>query len=65
MPSLTQFTVCLWVKTNATTDGTPFSYAVPGEHNEIVILGVRNPGIYIAGGSSRYIFAGKNDEMSR
>ena len=55
MPSLTQFTVCLWVRTNVTTAGTPFSYAVPGQQNEIVILGVRNPSIYIAGGSSRYI----------
>ena len=42
-------------ETNATTAGTPFSYAVPGQQNEIVILGVRNPSIYIAGGSSRYI----------
>lgn len=49
MPSLTQFTVCLWVRTNATTDGTPFSYAVPGEHNEIAILGVRATDIHIAG----------------
>ena len=55
MPSLTQFTVCLWVKTNATNDGTPFSYAVPGEHNEIAILGVGATDIHIAGGYSRYI----------
>ena len=38
MPSLTQFTVCLWMKSNDTSNrGTPFSYAVPGWDNEIII----------------------------
>ena len=55
MPSLTQFTVCLWVRTNAANYGTPFSYAVPGQPNEIVILGVRAADIYIAGVFFRYI----------
>ena len=40
MPSLTQFTVCLWMKSSDTTnDGTLFSYAAPSNDNEIVLLG--------------------------
>ena len=31
MLSLTQWTVCLWMKTlDTSNEGTPFSYAVPG-----------------------------------
>ena len=37
MPSLTQFTICLWMKSIATGYGTLFSYAVPQAENEIVI----------------------------
>ena len=37
MPSLSQFTVCLWIKSTASGHGAQFSYAVPGEDNEIVI----------------------------
>ena len=38
MRSLSQFTVCLWMKTTATNQGTPFSYAVPAQHNELLIF---------------------------
>ena len=37
MPSLTQLTVCLWMKSTATGYGSPFSYAVPQADNEILI----------------------------
>ncbi|KAL9978882.1 hypothetical protein ACROYT_G016464 [Oculina patagonica] len=37
MPRLTQFTVCSWMQSNATV-GTIFSYAVPTQFNEIVIM---------------------------
>lgn len=33
------FTVCLWIKSNASPGvGTPFSYAVPGQANELVLI---------------------------
>lgn len=32
-------TVCLWIKSNASPGvGTPFSYAVPGQANELVLM---------------------------
>lgn len=32
-------TVCLWIKSNASPGvGTPFSYAVPGQSNEVVLI---------------------------
>ncbi|XP_078379429.1 neuronal pentraxin-1-like [Oculina patagonica] len=37
MRSLTQFTVCFWMKSSATNEGVPFSYAVPGQQNELLI----------------------------
>jgi len=48
MPSLTQFTVCLWMTSSDTTNnGALFSYAVPGTHNELLIFNYRNFRIYI------------------
>ena len=35
--SLTEFTVCFWMKSSATNDGVPFSYAVQGMANELLI----------------------------
>lgn len=33
------FSVCLWIKSNASPGvGTPFSYAVPGQSNELVLI---------------------------
>lgn len=33
------FSVCLWIKSNASPGvGTPFSYAVPGQANELVLI---------------------------
>ena len=54
MPSLAQVTVCLWMKSNDTGSGrSPFSYAVPGTDNELLIFSVASLEIYI-GGDSRY-----------
>lgn len=54
MPSLAQVTVCLWMKSNDTGSGrSPFSYAVPGEDNELLIFSVASLQIYI-GGDNRY-----------
>ncbi|KAG8436359.1 hypothetical protein GDO86_007454 [Hymenochirus boettgeri] len=39
LPELYAFTVCMWLKSKASAgSGTPFSYSVPGQPNEIVLL---------------------------
>lgn len=39
LPEMYAFTVCLWIKSNASPGvGTPFSYAVPGQANELVLI---------------------------
>ncbi|XP_010004583.1 PREDICTED: neuronal pentraxin receptor-like [Chaetura pelagica] len=39
LPELYAFTICMWLKSKATTGlGTPFSYSVPSQANEIVLL---------------------------
>ncbi|KAM6972832.1 neuronal pentraxin-1-like [Aplochiton taeniatus] len=39
LPEMYAFTVCLWMKSNASPGvGTPFSYAVPGQANELVLI---------------------------
>ncbi|XP_041033558.1 neuronal pentraxin-2-like [Carcharodon carcharias] len=39
LPELYTLTICLWVKSKGTVGiGTPFSYAVPGQVNEMVLL---------------------------
>ncbi|XP_067317175.1 neuronal pentraxin-2-like [Anolis sagrei] len=39
LPELYAFTVCLWLKSGASPGiGTPFSYAVPGQANEVVLI---------------------------
>ncbi|XP_062918880.1 neuronal pentraxin-2-like [Mobula hypostoma] len=39
LPELYSLTVCVWLKSKASVGmGTPFSYAVPGQVNEIVLL---------------------------
>ncbi|KAI4792331.1 hypothetical protein KUCAC02_033445, partial [Chaenocephalus aceratus] len=38
------FTACVWLKVREGGIGTPFSYSVPGQPNELVLLqGVHNP----------------------
>uniref|UniRef100_A0A8C9R8E6 Neuronal pentraxin receptor a n=1 Tax=Scleropages formosus TaxID=113540 RepID=A0A8C9R8E6_SCLFO len=44
IPELYAFTTCLWLRTKDGGIGTPFSYAVPDQPNELVLLrGVHNP----------------------
>ncbi|MGH0119407.1 UNVERIFIED_CONTAM: hypothetical protein FKN15_022542 [Acipenser sinensis] len=45
IPELYSFSACLWVLSHSSSGiGTPFSYSVPGQANEIVLLqGVHNP----------------------
>ncbi|KAM4651830.1 neuronal pentraxin receptor [Discoglossus pictus] len=39
LPELYAFTICMWLKSKASSgSGTPFSYSVPGQPNEIVLL---------------------------
>lgn len=39
LPELYAFTICLWLRSSASPGiGTPFSYAVPGQANEIVLI---------------------------
>uniref|UniRef100_A0A3B1K2E6 Neuronal pentraxin 1 n=1 Tax=Astyanax mexicanus TaxID=7994 RepID=A0A3B1K2E6_ASTMX len=39
LPEMYAFTLCLWIKSNASPGvGTPFSYAVPGQANELVLI---------------------------
>ncbi|XP_015215559.1 neuronal pentraxin-2a isoform X1 [Lepisosteus oculatus] len=39
LPELYAFTVCMWLKSSASPGvGTPFSYGVPGQANEIVLI---------------------------
>jgi len=49
MRSLTQFTMCLWMKSSATNYGTPFSYAVPGEDNELLLYNYKDFHVFING----------------
>ncbi|CAM5096869.1 unnamed protein product [Natator depressus] len=39
LPEMYAFSVCMWIKSNASPGvGTPFSYAVPGQANELVLI---------------------------
>ncbi|XP_029768658.1 neuronal pentraxin receptor [Terrapene carolina triunguis] len=39
LPELFSFTVCMWLKSKASSGlGTPFSYSAPGQANEIVLM---------------------------
>ncbi|KAL9978894.1 hypothetical protein ACROYT_G016477 [Oculina patagonica] len=51
MPSLTQFTICFLMKAeiSGNTSGTPFSYAVPGSNNELLIHNHNDFQLFIGG----------------
>ncbi|XP_078427292.1 neuronal pentraxin 1 like isoform X1 [Cetorhinus maximus] len=39
LPEMYAMTICMWLKSNASPGvGTPFSYAVPGQANELVLI---------------------------
>ncbi|KPP56439.1 hypothetical protein Z043_125941, partial [Scleropages formosus] len=62
IPELYAFTTCLWLRTKDGGIGTPFSYAVPDQPNELVLLrGVHNPVELLVNdrvGGPRVLFAG-------
>ncbi|XP_068679518.1 neuronal pentraxin-2-like [Montipora foliosa] len=62
MPSLTQFTVCLWMKSSSSNKGTPFSYAVNGQANELLLLDYGSFDLWI-GGQSRSTRVSANDGL--
>lgn len=47
MRSLSQFTVCFWMKSSDTDPGTAFSYSVPSQDNELIIYNYGNLALYI------------------
>lgn len=47
MRSLTQFTICFWMKSSDADRGTAFSYNVPGKDNELIIYNYGNLALYI------------------
>ena len=50
MPSLTELTVCSWMKSSdRKNDGTVFSYAVPGMDNEFIVYNYKNFQIFVNG----------------
>ena len=52
MPTLTEFTACFWMN-SSDRKGTPLSYAVPQEKNELVI-DYNNYFMLSIGGEGRY-----------
>lgn len=39
LPEMYAFSICMWIKSSASPGmGTPFSYAVPGQANELVLI---------------------------
>lgn len=49
MRSLTQFTICLWMKSTDTDNGTPFSCAVEEKDNELMIFNYGDFHLFING----------------
>ena len=47
MRSFEQFTLCFWMQSSDASGGTPFSYAVPGADNELVITNYNNFTVWI------------------
>lgn len=62
MPSLTKFTVCFSMK-SSDSQGTPLSYAVPQEYNELVIDYDRNGFLLTIRAFSRRISVSANDGL--
>jgi len=48
MRSLTAFTMCMWMSSND-NEGSPFSYAVSGQDNELLIYYKKYFQLYIGG----------------
>ena len=46
--------MCFWMRSRGTNVGTPFSYAVPGRDNELIVYNYKDFHLYI-GGNSRLV----------
>lgn len=57
---LRKFTVCFWMKSSCNNYGTPFSYAVPGQANELLVYNYKDFHLYI-GGTARRSGVSAND----
>ena len=55
MRSLTAFTVCMWMS-SSDNEGSPFSYAVSSEYNELLIYYERYFRLFI-GGEKRLVYS--------
>ncbi|XP_068679510.1 neuronal pentraxin-2-like [Montipora foliosa] len=62
MPGLSQFTVCLWMKSSSSNEGTPFSYAVNGQENELLLYNYGSFELCI-GGQCRSTGVSANDGL--
>ncbi|XP_068679517.1 neuronal pentraxin-2-like [Montipora foliosa] len=60
MPGLSQVTVCLWMKSNSSNVGVPFSYAVNGEDDELLLYNYGSFDLCI-GGQCRSTGVSAND----
>ena len=50
LPDLTQFTLCFWMKSNDTENkGTPLSYSLKEEYNELLIYNYKSFRLDIGG----------------
>ena len=64
MPSLTELTVCSWMKSSdRKNDGTVFSYAVPGMDNEFIIYNYKNFQIFVNSTVFSYAVPGMDNEF--
>ena len=63
IPSLEAVTVCLWINTTDNNNkGTPLSYAVQGQHNELFLYNYNNFQLCV-GGSWRYKYTAQKNHF--
>ena len=56
MRSLSQFTICFWMKSTDAAKGTAFSYNVPNQDNELIIYNYGNLTLYINADQRKDLF---------
>ncbi|KFO86752.1 Neuronal pentraxin-1, partial [Buceros rhinoceros silvestris] len=62
LPEMYAFSVCMWIKSSASPGmGTPFSYAVPGQANELVLIEWGNNPMEILINDKVWSWGGIND----
>lgn len=48
--------MCFWMKSSYNNEGTPFSYAVSGQANELLVYSYKNFHLYIGGDGRLVVF---------